>query len=1659
MSENTITTFSDTPYNDDFHSVDPNTGKTPEQKNYLRILYKPGVSVQARELNQMQSMVQSQIDKFGRGIFSDGASIIEGEKNFDDDIYAIEVKFNSAPDSAINDLSMIKNGIGNESVLKASVIKAEQIGTSNESYRLFIRYENSIQDLNDENVRVFDDDAIIYALEDIGTWADANAPIGQITAIKYAALAKVEPGVFFVKGEFVLAEEQKIYMIKPDDEYLISGKVAFRVIEDIKSSGNDPTLLDNAAGTPNFNAPGADRYAIDLDLVFISDDDADPQGDDNTFITSNSSVISANTIADSNVLYSDILTVVNNNIQESTKNLFSDNIESTLARRTSEESGDYAVNPFVIDIREYLNDINDSDNRGLYTIEQIKTFGIEVERGDISGVAPNQNITIDSTTSDSIVETYGESRFVVGVEPSVAYVEGFRVAPESRIDVPVEKARTTEEDVEVYTTARLGNYLEGDSITGLPTLGDTVSFDAGTTTAKIRGLEYVGQKYRLYLYDVTGPIDSTATQATSTDFTFNFTAGSGLKDSEYSKSLFELPYDNISDIGDVEFTIREKKDATVSDGNKIVISDINARFFDENENSYIVVDDSNNVIPILSAVIPPGTNNNTVTLTIDEDSPLQYEDGNSVKVLLSYKKELSPDFKSSVSKIQVITGLSNSFVDLDDFDVYKINSATYSDGSSPDIDITNDIVLDDGQRNGVYKKSKVRYKGNTDLTGIDVTINYTHFKRQGSGDYYNRNSYTDIDYEDIPSYGDARLSDVLDFRPDDGSTNTPFIDPNSIIEAEISFYLNRIDKVVVDNLGEFKVIKGTPDIDPDEPETPESSMHLYTIEVPAYTFDVRDINSRYVDNRGYTMRDIGEIEQRLKNLEYYTSLSLLEREASGKQIFDTADPNNPYDRFKNGIIVDSFTSHNVGDIDDEGYLCSIDNEEGILRPSFDQANTRFILQNDIPSYGSIASLEYTSEKPFIQQLKASTHMSVNPYAVAAWWGEVKLSPSSDEWKETSQRPDVVINRENDPDILRRIADASRAQGTTWNSWRTGWTGRTRWGWGRRRNRGWRSRRTQTRDGIRTTMSVETLRNVVNEKVVDTSVVPFIRSRRVYFKGQMFRPNTKLYVYFDGVDISEYATKAGFEEFKSNQDVRSFLNQQPTQIFEALGARQEIITDDNGNIEGFFVIPNNAAYKFRTGEREVVFTDSDENDASEATTSATANYSASGIIEHMQKTVVSTRRVRLTRERVTQSRNIWRWGRSRRRWRRRRWRDPLAQSFMIGEIETGLYATSLDLYFRNKSANVPVQMYLVTTDNGYPSQEVIPGSEVTLLPSQVNTSNDATAATNFKFEAPVYLQPGVEYAIVVLSNDDAYRMWLSEIGKDDVKTGEFIAKNPYTGVMFKSQNASTWTADQNKDFKFSFYRAEYPVNTARELIFDTFGISSAAGDNSNGPLEFSQLSVLSESISLPETTLDYQLSIDGGNSYFNISTAEDIYRSSGSTPITSDDDIKLKAILSSASEYITPIVDLDRTSLISIKNFVNSEADLLNDDSPTPSDTEISSVNGTARARYLTREVELNNPADQLNIYLNINRPIEGSNVKVYARFKTGEEDIKNIDFEEINPETIIPISSTSDDFEEVSFVTPNTLNDFTSFQVKVVMVSTDHANVPVIKDFRAIATT
>ena len=76
------TNFNVDPYYDDFD----------ETKNFHRILYRPGFAAQARELTQMQTMLQNQIDRFGEHIFKEGSVVAGLSVNYDNDYKFVKVR-------------------------------------------------------------------------------------------------------------------------------------------------------------------------------------------------------------------------------------------------------------------------------------------------------------------------------------------------------------------------------------------------------------------------------------------------------------------------------------------------------------------------------------------------------------------------------------------------------------------------------------------------------------------------------------------------------------------------------------------------------------------------------------------------------------------------------------------------------------------------------------------------------------------------------------------------------------------------------------------------------------------------------------------------------------------------------------------------------------------------------------------------------------------------------------------------------------------------------------------------------------------------------------------------------------------------------------------------------------------------------------------------------------------------------------------------------------------------------------------------------------------------------------------------------------------------------------------------------------------------------
>jgi len=362
----------------------------------------------------------------------------------------------------------------------------------------------------------------------------------------------------------------------------------------------------------------------------------------------------------------------------------------------------------------------------------------------------------------------------------------------------------------------------------------------------------------------------------------------------------------------------------------------------------------------------------------------------------------------------------------------------------------------------------------------------------------------------------------------------------------------RNDKIVLNKDRTFEVIKGVSSLTPSDPKDKDNAMTLYTLRNPPYVANTANVSIEYNNQRRYTMRDVGNIEKRVENIEYYNSLSLLEQSTISKIDLTVLDSNN-LARFKNGIIVDGFNGHSVADVAKPDYRASIDPKRRELRPAFnissytlqfDSANSAGVQQN-----GSSIIIS-TGETIMIDQPKATKAISINPFNVVNYIGKVHLNPQSDIWVDTTRIPTITksLDDPSSKDAWDRITSLTSPFEYTWGSpWEEHWTGEVvtsetaggvyRSGEVSGRGRGEAlllkqdytttvtQSGTKTRVGTKAVISTTAVKTNLGDRVVDLSVVPFMRDIGIAVIGADFKPNSTLYPFFDGTLVEQYFARA------------------------------------------------------------------------------------------------------------------------------------------------------------------------------------------------------------------------------------------------------------------------------------------------------------------------------------------------------------------------------------------------------------------------------------------------------------------------------------------------------------------------------------------------------
>ena len=514
---------------------------------------------------------------------------------------------------------------------------------------------------------------------------------------------------------------------------------------------------------------------------------------------------------------------------------------------------------------------------------------------------------------------------------------------------------------------------------------------------------------------------------------------------------------------------------------------------------------------------------------------------------------------------------------------------------SPSFEISSEFSFSTGQQKSFYNYGYVKRKSDFKEPSKKVKIYFTSafHSSDDDGDITTVNSYDSFDYsKEIRSIDSIPNSDIIDIRPrtsnyeveegkrspleflgrsfsQSGNSSSNILASNETLLIDYSYFLGRIDRIFLTKGGKFQVVYGTPSEKPEKPINVDDALEVATIELPPYLYNPQQASIEFLEHKRYRMSDIRALERRIKNLEFYTSLSILETNTANTYIPDSDGTN----RLKTGFFVDNFSSFKTQEISLGMLKNSIDRTLNELRPnhftdSIDLidgpvANTdpsqdllfSGVEGNNVRKNNNILTLSY-SEVEWLKQPFATRSESVTPFLMNFWQGTIDLIPASDNWIDPVKLDAKIIRREgNYAETLANAVKTLNVDPQTgfapaiWDGWKENWTGKTRTRPDTRtrfdvsvQNPFWSGRQliertntttiqeelnltiesgTSTNTGLQTTVVEDFEETVVGEKVVSRDIVPYMRSRNVQFISKRLKPLTRVYAFFDGVDVSKF----------------------------------------------------------------------------------------------------------------------------------------------------------------------------------------------------------------------------------------------------------------------------------------------------------------------------------------------------------------------------------------------------------------------------------------------------------------------------------------------------------------------------------------------------------
>ena len=785
------------PYFDDYDA----------EKQFYRVMFKPGYAIQARELTQLQSILQNQVESFGDNVFKEG-SIVKG-CNFTELDDLQYVKLNDGP-TGFNAESLISTSAvetlagqeveldyvyqvkGQSSGLKAEIVQAAK-GFQTRPPNLntfFINYTNigsagqtqfqagealvvtRFKYLRGTTNEVLSVDTVVNTgLAVYGSPTAGNPHVGRAFGIEAA------PGIVFQKGHFIFTAEQRL-VVEKYSNVADNKSVGYLVSEKLINSLQDNSLYDNANGSRNENAPGADRLKLVPTLTVLETSDGTQNSDFFTLARyQNGNAITVRDVSQYNVLGEE------------------------MARRTYEESGNYILETFPI------------------------------------------------TTDDRIPTGAANSEVQCVVGPGTAYVKGYRVENSGERSFQIDQIGQTETVNNQNVSMEYGNYFEIDTTSasqGYLNLGILSSADAQTSGSSSVGavsVQNITDK-RIYIHsavyngaqaikDITKLSDGSGDVPIRT----NSIGSPVIKETGRKALVFDTGINGIFATSNTLVPCRAQNTGTATTGTITLTAGPGEDFNCLNDD--IRVNLAGTTYPVISTT----TALNNSQLNIVCASGLN----GSVEVFYNKRQIGSSDGISPYAKTLRDTYIKFSYSNVKTQyslgfpDVFKIVSITNASGE----DFTSSFRLKENQKDTYYDLSYAEYiEGRPEPSGV-MTVNLQCFEVDTStGKYFfTINSYPNtLSKFDIPSYVSEsgqtyNLRDCFDFRPHvnkDTSANYLAVIGNAptigtqvgfntvsfsgkgaalvpaaqqSLQTSIEHYLSRIDTIACDSYGEIVIIK------------------------------------------------------------------------------------------------------------------------------------------------------------------------------------------------------------------------------------------------------------------------------------------------------------------------------------------------------------------------------------------------------------------------------------------------------------------------------------------------------------------------------------------------------------------------------------------------------------------------------------------------------------------------------------------------------------------------------------------------------------------------------------------------------------------------------------------------------------------------------------